>query len=348
MLHEVPGVYIGADVNTWQSFIEEVGNAEDMFAEGATIHGIDGLLEQKHTVTCAMSICISEFGSFFDPEDKQMVNMLTELYDGKSDIPFRKRTKTQGSDTIINPFINMIACTTPKWMRDNFRGQFGGWGLSSRCIFLYADTPERYVPFPDEMWGAQMKTWREPFIADLAEIAALQSTMTIHPDAREFWRAWYPEHGMRTRLLNKNQHHDAWLAYYLSRKPDHIMKLSMVLAVSRNKLRIGLAELTDAVTHCNAIEDELSNVFRSYDEVNRVGKLNQDVWDGIANGIKLAGGAIHERALYGFTMSFMDRRGTEGLIAHLIKAGYIVPRQIDGALYYTLGEHAPTPQETRH
>lgn len=349
MWHEVPGVYVGADVNTWQSFIEEVGKAEDMFADGDQT-GVD-LIDQKSTMTCTMSICISEFGSFFDPEDKQMVNMLTELFDGKSDIPFRKRTKTQGSDTIINPFINILAATTPQWMRDNFRGQFGGWGLSSRCIFLYADKRERSVAWPDEVWGKIIHTWKAPFIEDLNTIAQMQGAMTFAPEAREFWTPWYDAHGDRLTLLNRNPHHDPWLAYYLARKHDHVMKLTMVLAVSRGRMRASVTDLTDAIKHCDAIEDELSSVFKSYEQTNRVGKLNTDVADGILNGIRVAGGAIHERQLWAFTMSFMDKRGTESLIAQLVKVGYITPRQDEkGTLFYVLGEHAPNPatQETRH
>lgn len=343
MLHEIPGVYVGADVNTWQSFVEEVGKAEDMFAEGDPALGADALLEQKHTVTCAVSLCISEFGTFFDPEDAQMVNVLTELYDGKSDVPFRKRTKTQGSDIIINPFINIIAGTTPQWMRDNFRGRFGGWGLSSRCIFLYCDKPYQFVPYPDELWGAELKTWRAPFVEDLREIASLQATMLIHPEARELWRKWYPLHGARCQALSHNPHHDPWLAYYLARKPDHINKLALVLAVSRNKLRIGRRELEDAIQHCDEIEEELSNVFRTDAQATRIGRLNQDVWDGLKNGMKLNGGVLHEAQVYGFAFQYLSKGDTEALIKHVIAAGYMKPEQINNRMYYRLVE--PTTQE---
>jgi hypothetical protein len=85
-----------------------------------------------------------------------------------------KATKTQGDNVLMNPFVNMIAGTTPKWLADNFKGHFGGWGLSSRIIFVYADTPERHIASPGECGAGQISRDHGPFRDDLIEISKMQ------------------------------------------------------------------------------------------------------------------------------------------------------------------------------
>lgn len=341
LLHDVPNVNVGADCSTWQSFVEEVGRAQDIFAQGdVEVHfSEEALLNQVNTVTCAVTLAISEFGTFFDPEDRQMVNVLTELYDGKSDIPWVKKTKTQGQDNIINPFVNIVAATTPAWMTDNFKGQFGGWGLSSRIIFMHADRPERYVPYPDEVWGAELKTWRQPFLDDLIEISQLKGVVQISPQVRAFWRKWYPAHGDRKQSIESHANHDPWLSYYLARKPDHINKLAMVLAISRGRMVILEEDMHEAVQRCDQVEEELGKIFASQATETRDGRLNNDVWRGIANGILRSGGRVHEQMTFTFASQFMDYRKSKDLIDLLVRTKRLVIFGEPGGPYHELGEN---------
>jgi hypothetical protein len=43
------------------------------------------------------------------------------------------------------------------WLADNFKGQFGGWGLSSRIIFVYADPPNGTLPIPKNYGEGQVR-----------------------------------------------------------------------------------------------------------------------------------------------------------------------------------------------
>ena len=195
LLRKVPNVHFGADSATWQKMVEDLEAAEDMFAEGdpSTID----LMNENHTCSCAMTLSLSEWGNLINPDDPEMINLLTELWDCRVDVPFRKATKTQGDNVLMNPFLNMIAATTPKWMQDNFRGKFGGWGFSSRCIFLHCLKAERHIAYPDELWGEAYKDIMVSFERDLCEIAKLQGVIRLTPEARDFGRAWNEE--LRTR-----------------------------------------------------------------------------------------------------------------------------------------------------
>ena len=343
LLRDVPNVKIGADVSTWQSFVEEVAQAQDLFAEGeVTIDPLD----QQHTVSSALTLTISEFGTFFDPDDRAMVNVLTELYDGKVNSAFVKRTKTQGSDTIMNPFVNILAGTTPQWIHDNFKGRFGGWGLSSRIIFLHCDEKERHVAFPHELWEGRYEQTMKLFLEDLITISQLRGTFTITDAAKTYYRAWYEQHGERQTALNRHDHHDPWLAYYLARKADHVLKLSMVLSVSRSgSLIIDADDVMSAVARCDEVELELSKVFNTRLTETREGKLNQDVWEGLANGIRLQGGAITEDAFFAFTIMYMAGGKARELLTYLISARWLVRQQEGGRVWLAFGPNAKLKEE---
>lgn len=337
LLKEVPNIIIGADVSTWQSFVEEVAQAQDMFAEGATVADV---LDQEFTVTCAITLTVSEFGTFFDPDDRQMVNVLTELYDCKVNSAFVKRTKTQGSDTLMNPFVNLLTGTTPDWIKDNFKGKFGGWGLSSRMIFLHCDEKERHVAWPHKLWRGTYESTMRTFREDLTEISQLQGVMRILPAAELFYEQWYEEHGIRQTALNRHAHHDPWLAYYLARKADHVLKVAMVLSVSRSSaLEMSVEDLQEAIRRCDEIEIELSKVFATKTAASREVALNQDVWNGLARIIG-HNGRIEEYNFFSFTTRYMAGGKANELLKHLLASKWLQREQDDGTVYLAFGENA--------
>lgn len=340
MLRDVPNIQFGADCTTWQEFVQHLEEAKDVFAEGASPGFKIDLMNQNHTVTSAITVALSEFGTFFNPLDKEMVNVLTEFWDGKVDTPWQKSTKTQGDNTIMNPFVNIIAGTTPMWLRDNFRGHFGGWGLSSRIIFIYCDKPERFIAYPHKLWSGEYDRKAAAFTADLCEISRLSGEYTMSPDAEAYGEKWYTVHGNRCSLLSQHPDADPWLAYYLARKWDHINKLALVLACARgDKAVISLIDLRDAIARCDEIENELSMVFGTQQQASRQAKLNMSVWNYIRDKIKETDG-LPERLVYGYTMSFMTFRDAQNMIGHLLAAGWLKREQDISGVTLVLGPTA--------
>jgi hypothetical protein len=338
LLRDVPNINFGSDVTTWEGFMEEVEEAVDMFAEGNPPAKLS--IDDDYQGTCALTEIISEWGTFLDPQNYNMINMLTELYDGK-DIPLRKKTKTQGINVINKPFINMIAGTTPDWMADNFRGKFGGWGFSSRCIFLYCEKPERLVPYPDEEWKGTYRSEMGRFLSDLIEISEMQGQFTLTEKARGYGREWYAAHMARKVELDRHPHHDPWLSYYLARKFDHAHKLAMVLAASRSSHLVITDELLQAAcARCDEVELELAQIFGSKHKQTQQARLNEDVWKGLANMI-VQKGAIHEYNAFGFTVSYMSGGEAKALIELFLKSHWL-EREIDErGTWFKFGEEAP-------
>jgi hypothetical protein len=95
----------------------------------------------------ALTIESSEFGNLLNPQDTEMIDLLVSLWDSKQGA-FHKKTKASGNDIVENPWINLIACTTPSWIAGNFPEYMIGGGFTSRCIFVYAEKKAQLVAYP--------------------------------------------------------------------------------------------------------------------------------------------------------------------------------------------------------
>src|SRR6185369_9013664 len=100
-----------------------------------------------------------------------------------------------------------------------------GGGFTSRCIFVYADTKRRLVPYPFlESPSADLERTRKSLISDLQDIALMGGAFQLSAPALKFGEAWYGEHYAKANPELNN----AQFAGYLARKQTHIHKLAMV------------------------------------------------------------------------------------------------------------------------
>ena len=208
---------------------------------------------------CAITVFASEFGTFFNPRDREMTDALTALWDGRQG-PFEKVTKTQGSDTIDNPWINLLACTTPKWIAENFPEYMVGGGFTARCILVYADTKRRLIAYPKDQLPPTFQMQEKALVHDLEVVSMLRGEFSLLPDAKAWGEAWYEEH-WRTAP----QKYDSEVyGNYLARKQTHIHKLAMILsAANRNDLKIRPDDLIDADREITKLESTMKTVFAS-------------------------------------------------------------------------------------
>ena len=136
LLRKVPGIHFGPDVVTWQSLVERFASITEAFEYQSEYHPMS-----------AMTLESSEFGNLLDPQDKGMIDLMVALWDGKQG-GFEKSTKSSGNDVVENPWINLIACTTPSWINGNFPEYMIGGGFTSRTIFVYADQKAKFIAYP--------------------------------------------------------------------------------------------------------------------------------------------------------------------------------------------------------
>jgi hypothetical protein len=308
LLRNVPGIRFGPDVVTWQALIQTLASCGELVPDPRdpmTMHPMS-----------ALTIESSEFGTFFNPDNAEMVDVLVSLWDGKRG-SFQKITKTSGSDKIENPWINVIACTTPSWIAGRFPEYLIGGGFTSRCVFLYADRKRQTVPYIDEAVPLMFNETREHLVADLEQISLMFGEYQLSDDAREWGKTWYDTHWNTPSALNTDQY-----AGYLARKQTHIHKLAMVLAASRSdELVITLDSLTTAEAMVTAVEQDMPKVFA------RIGQ--NDLTRGAATIVDLVDKAqkATKMELYKQLFRTMSYRDFELSLTSAIQSGFVVNAQ---------------------
>jgi hypothetical protein len=251
LLRKIPGVNFGPDVVTWQALVQSMEAASELVALPGTTEFLP---------MAAITIGSDEFGTFLNPQDREMMDVMVSLWDGKRGT-FSKMTKFSGDNKIENPWINVIGCTTPAWISQNFPEYMIGGGFTSRCIFIYADKKRQLVPYPGLTVPRNFESMKADLIFDLEHIAnALIGEYALTDDAVRWGVAWYQQHWTSPAPHLSGEEYEG----YLSRKQTHIHKLAMILAAAqRDSLLIHESDLIEAESLLAAIEREMPRVFRS-------------------------------------------------------------------------------------
>jgi hypothetical protein len=313
LLRQVPGIHFGPDVLTWQSLVTDFAAKTEGFEYKAETYPMSALTFES-----------SEFGNLLDPSDKAMVDLLVSLWDGKPGA-FTKTTKASGSDTVENPWINLIACTTPSWIAGNFPEYMIGGGFTSRCLFVYADKKAKLVAYPGLAVPADTKKTAEKLVADLAHISqALCGPYKLSPGAITWGEAWYKAH-YATKHLHLD---DGRFGGYLARKQTHIHKLAMILAASSSDQMLLTEEhLAIADQMVTDLEPDMHFVF------SKIGKSDDSIYaEKLIDFVQRRGVTPHHEA-YRFVHSyFPSMRNYEDILAGCIRAGYLIYDQVNKTL----------------
>lgn len=302
LLRQVPGIKFGPNAITWQALVSAFAAASEAFEFESEWHPMSPL-----------TLVASELGSLLNLQDKDMINLLIELWDGKK--TYEKITKMSGNDIIEAPWINLQAGTTPHWIADNMPQAMIGGGLSSRCIFVYGDTKDKYIAYVDEMVGKGDKELRLRLIEDLEQIAMLCGRFTIDESARIWGRAWYE----RFWKDAASRMDDQMLEGYAARKQTHLHKVAMVLSASRGcSLTITQADLELANHMLEDLESDMHRVF------SRIGRSEDSMQaERFIDFVKRKGTIPYDEAYRMIHIYFPDFRDFEGILSGAVQSGQV-------------------------
>ena len=183
LLRQLKGIHFGPEAITWQALVTHLAESTE---------GIP-LANGTFMPMSALSIASGEFGTFLNPHDREMVDILVALWDGQTGI-FEKKTKTSGHDRIENPWLNIAACTTPAWIQGNFPEYLIGGGFTSRCIFVYASKKRRFIAYPSMEMPKAFKDLENKLVEDLRTLSLLTGEFHLTPEAVEWGTTWYEKH----------------------------------------------------------------------------------------------------------------------------------------------------------
>ena len=303
LLRKIPGIKFGPDVCTWQSLVKSLSESQEQFF----INGHEPITAAEITIESG------ELGNLLNPQDREMVDLLVTLWDGRT--VFNKTTKMSGSETIENPWINIIACTTPSWIAGNFPEYMVGGGFTSRCVFIYEETKEKYVAYPSLQVPTNLGDIQRKLVQDLERISMLSGPFRLLPSAVEWGNKWYKAH-YENRPAGLD---DDRFGGYIARKQTHLHKLAMVLSASqRDDLTLTVEDLAAAHVMITDLELDMPKVFA------RIGKSEASLHtDRLIGYIKSNGTVSYEQAYKFLHTHFPAGKDMEEAISGLIKSGQL-------------------------
>lgn len=263
-----PDIAFGPESLTWQALGEAFMDAMH-YVKWST----DPLDTRKPFQMSALTVPVSELGTFLCMEDSKFVSFLTTMWDGREH-PFLHRTRSNALINIERPWLNIIGATTPTWIRNNIPESMIGEGLMSRVIFVYGESKRHLIAYPSrsirskEYYEAEKK-----LVEDLNVISQLVGAFALSREAETWGESWYALHNIdRPTHMASDR-----FAGYLARKQGHMHKLAMILSVSkRDDLVISKEDLFEADQILHDAEISMVRVFDSIgvvDEARRVAEL---------------------------------------------------------------------------
>jgi hypothetical protein len=298
----------GPQSMTWQALTKALEESLD------TVKFVskDGTPEQ--ILMSCLTISISELGTFFKMEDSALMDVLVSLWDGQLGT-WSHKTKSSGNVDIVNPWLNIIGCTTPSWLQEHFPEHMIGGGLVSRMIFVFGDKKRQFVAYPADWINPQeYREAGDKLFMDLAEISSMAGEILLADDAKVWGRRWYDEHWTTRPTHMASERYGG----YISRKQAHIHKLSIIVAAAkRSRLVIELEDLLEAEQIITSIEADMSKVFSNIGLVDSARQTNEIV--------HLVGnfGFLPTKDLWKLCMNSMEFRTFQDNVRAAIEAGQV-------------------------
>lgn len=305
LISEVPGVSLGPDACTVEELIRQ-------FAES------------KIDNQCCMTIHSPEFSSLLEPSGVKMLQFLTDLYDCDYDSSkgWKYATKTSGKDTIVNPFLNVLFCTTPTYIADAMPDNIIGHGFTSRTVFVYEDRERKSVTFPRHL----DPTLRRALINDLNRIAGLggefrwddPNAAQVNLDDPETWgsgRRAYHEFYMSLAEAEPEDHR---LQGYHWRKKIHVLKIAILLSLAeRDELVLDEPVITAAVQLLHNLEASMARTFSAVGKYEFASDLER------IGSLVARRGEVSTEEIYGRNYFVGDSDRLQAILASLVRMGVI-------------------------
>lgn len=304
LLREIPNINFGPNVVTWQKLVVDMAESKEL---------VFWPEKEVYLPMSCITICSSELGTFLDPSNRDMVDVLVDLWDGQIGA-FSKGTKGCGSDSIENPWINLIACVTPSWISTYMPESMIGGGFTSRCLFVYGSQKRQLIAYPAKHVPPDFHTTRDDLVHDLEMISTMIGEMTLSPEADAFGEQWYADHWSKKHPeLPEEQ-----FSGYLARKQTHIHKLAIILSASRSsELIVSLETLQTAISMIDALEQEMPRVFAKVGQ-SVVNQAMTDMLEIVAGARKIA-----KKELYRHLARRLTWFEFTNALQSAIEAGYV-------------------------
>ena len=208
---------------------------------------------------CTTMLASTEFSVMLgvDANQNGMLSLLTDLFDSPD--TWQYKTIKRGTETLCNVFLSILGATTPEWLGTSIPQDAIGGGFTSRILFVAQSQRRKDVPRP-KLTARELEL-RELLTKDLQHIAGLKGEITLTDEAEAWYDDWY-----RTR----DRHYlDERFWGYLERKPDHLLKVAILISVAESDaLIVTDKHLVTALALLDALEDRMPDAFKGVGGAN--------------------------------------------------------------------------------
>lgn len=214
------GIPIAAEAITREALIRELRESNSL-----DVTSIEEGVDQQASATHHSSLTIysPELTVFLGYGNLQLMSDLTDWYDCRERWTYR--TKNQGTDVIIGVWVNLLGATTPELLQSTMPRDAIGGGLTSRIIFVYESKKAKSVALP--FYTEEEKALYSDLEDDLRRILLLSGEYKVTSSFIDEWTTWYPWQEVHKPFSQP------LFEGYLERRPNHLLKLSMIMSASR-------------------------------------------------------------------------------------------------------------------
>lgn len=243
MAQSLTGHKVSSSSITRATMIEELAGADRYYTKpgGGTVH------------YNSLFICINELGVLLPGYELEMMNKLTDIYDGH---PYsEKRRNEKHNADIKHPQFNLFAAVTPGYLSSILPEVAWEQGFLSRTILVYSDEVIRKSLFKKTQRSKEL--WNH-LIADLKQIDLMKGEYTFTPEAAELVDDFY------IRGHEKTAPRHPKLQHYNTRRPAHLLKLIQIAHASRSdSLIIEEEDVDRALGWLIGAESKVPEIFKS-------------------------------------------------------------------------------------
>jgi hypothetical protein len=208
----------------------------------------DGQLREVHPMT----VIANEFINFISVDDHGWINALNDIYD--EDI-YRYRTKNQGEDILVGPYIVLLGALTNEIASDLQKTRIISTGLARRTLFQYGER-KWFDPHPKPTFDDAQRAARDRCVQHLKRLQKVGGAFYWSREVDAWWTNWYCAY-----LKEVPNQPPAVQSWYAS-KSIQVLKLAMLTALSEDfHLRLEIPHFECALAYLEELENDLFRIF---------------------------------------------------------------------------------------
>lgn len=257
----------GAPVGFAKKILEDDGIKIPVFVDSPTKRALTkyldelggcshfNLRDEKGIITpktqSPLAIVSKELSSFLAVNSKEMIEVLTDLFDNH-DI-WEYKTSEKGTDKIYGPILNCLFASTPSWIGNNLPEEAIGGGFTSRFLIVSGTEKYKFVAIPP----APNENLYRKLVRDLHQISRLVGEFQWGVGAEDYFKQWYSTIEGKVKST-----HDERLHAYLERIHIIVLKTAMALHVSySSELVLEEKDIDLARRLCEEVLDQAATAF---------------------------------------------------------------------------------------